>query len=235
MSEQTLIPYLPPSAALVEMLAAIAEQNASNQKAAGWMPCQRSEPQRVSWSERRDPATWGTELRPPPEHANKPLHWIERHVHGAVWPPDVWKWNSPRADWEGYGVCEAFGHGFRYLGPAEWRGPEAPSVGAKDEEIACLKAHAIQPALDRVVELERKLAISEEKRTDRVGPNDEPNNRANDVIGDLLNRRIAPPVRQAMRRALDVADKPPAGRDAADAGLGRAIGSGARMAIGLRG
>lgn len=63
----------------------------------------------------------------------------------------------------------------------------------------------------------------EPKAADHIGPNDPAHDRVNEVIGDLLNGRIVPPARQALRRVLDHADKLPVGRDAADAGLDRAI------------
>jgi hypothetical protein len=58
---------------------------------------------------------------------------------------------------------------------------------------------------------------------DPIGPNDAIHKRANEVIDDVLAGRVVPPVRQAIRRALDTADAPPTGRKASDEGLGRAI------------
>jgi hypothetical protein len=72
--------------------------------------------------------------------------------------------------------------------------------------------HMMQAADNYISDLERRLAVTEDAATDRVGPSNPINDRANEVIGDLLNRRIVEPTRKELRRALDVADKPETGR-----------------------
>jgi hypothetical protein len=72
--------------------------------------------------------------------------------------------------------------------------------------------HVMQAAANYISDLERRLAVTEEAQSDHVGPSNPINDRANEVIGDLLNRRIVEPTRKELRRALDVADKPETGR-----------------------
>jgi hypothetical protein len=66
-------------------------------------------------------------------------------------------------------------------------------------------------------------AAADDTTRDPVGPSDVIHKRANEVIDDVLAGRVVPPVRQAIRRALDTADAPLTGRKASDEGLSRAI------------
>ena len=52
--------------------------------------------------------------------------------------------------------------------------------------------------------------FSEDRAHDRTGPDDPVHRRAHDVIGDVLNGRIAAPVRKMLRDAVDQADAAPA-------------------------
>ena len=83
------------------------------------------------------------ELRPTPEHAGKPLHWVQKDPG----EPECWTWLAERSAWmwcdpdledriNGYSGCgdttgtrDAYLDGYRYLGPAEWR-PEQPMMVA---------------------------------------------------------------------------------------------------------
>ncbi len=66
------------------------------------------------------------ELRPPPEHEGKLLHWIAVHDHPGAkeWPSS---YNQTRDEWALIGMGERYSprdlalRGYRYLGPAEWR------------------------------------------------------------------------------------------------------------------
>ena len=67
----------------------------------------------------------------------------------------------------------------------------------------------------RIVALEQELAQfralhAEDRAHDRTGPDDPVHRRAHDVIGDVLNGRIAAPVRKMLRDAVDQADAAPA-------------------------
>lgn len=71
-----------------------------------------------------------TELRPPPEHAEKDYHWLEV-VDGDRdrADPEVWFWRRRKGSWAKHGTwtdylpAEMSRLGYRYLGPAEWREP----------------------------------------------------------------------------------------------------------------
>jgi hypothetical protein len=73
------------------------------------------------------------ELRPPPEHADKPLHWLHSpsdrtRVFG--WRDGAWDEIGRREPWAPGRLAEI---GYRYLGPAEWREstPEALKAAAQ--------------------------------------------------------------------------------------------------------
>lgn len=90
------------------------------------------------------------ELRPPPEHAGKLLHWVQR----AGDDPTVWTWRPDISGWawinldgtdgdlaDGYsggdgmtGAQAAYANGYRYLGPAEWVEP-APFVNWRQKGL----------------------------------------------------------------------------------------------------
>lgn len=130
----------------------------------------------VAWAVPDDPALGGAptipaELRPPPEHADKPLHWIGC----AVGAPLIARWrnyggSAYPACWE---ILNRSGHprvspaqlaaeGHHYLGPAVWdewaqriSGRMARGAGAY---------HALSEAHARVAELEtecRRLIAAE--------------------------------------------------------------------------
>lgn len=66
------------------------------------------------------------ELRPPSEHARKPLHWLQP-PEGR---PEPWAWNTDDRLgqwWSSIAYENVYRDlpGYRYLGPAEWREPEA--------------------------------------------------------------------------------------------------------------
>jgi len=75
------------------------------------------------------------ELFPPPEHANKSLHWVLTPVLGH---PTVallsystessdWSWRFLEGGMTSCSIVDAYTAGCRYLGPAEWRTPEPRS------------------------------------------------------------------------------------------------------------
>ena len=70
-----------------------------------------------------------TELRPPPEHAEKPLHWVEHPAflsRGMSRPREVAAWHGDHwgliGDDGRHSPKDMVAAGWRYLGPAEWRG-----------------------------------------------------------------------------------------------------------------
>jgi len=68
-----------------------------------------------------------TELRPPPEHEGKPLHWIQvGDGQGAVL--EVWRWGACAFGWrngdgEEWSPVDAAKYADHYLGPAEYHPP----------------------------------------------------------------------------------------------------------------
>lgn len=86
-----------------------------------------------------------SELRPPPEHENKLLHWVRLDPEYRLgttssdvnaipyYEPQVWQWRWLDETWhffmfdalDGYSsptaTRDAYAAGYRYLGPAEWK------------------------------------------------------------------------------------------------------------------
>lgn len=94
------------------------------------------------------------ELRPPPEHEDKPLHWVINH-NGAE---TVAHWFNNEGDWLPPGcVIPVTGsvlakRGYRYLGPAEWSGP---AITTHDWDAL---EHAIVAMRANIAELEAERA-----------------------------------------------------------------------------
>lgn len=96
------------------------------------------------------------ELRPPPEHAEKLWHWIERREPGFpeeepvqevfYWDKDVGWLESGISDY--HWPDEMPARGYRYLGPAEWRPEVPPTVDAVSR---------LRGALDGAIEAHRQL------------------------------------------------------------------------------
>lgn len=87
-------------------------------------------------------------LRPPPEHADKPLHWVE--VIADPECREVWQWYDTHwipmgcSDEEQYLPSHSSLIIYRYLGPAEWR-----------DDLVPYEAHRqlAQDAMDRIAAL----------------------------------------------------------------------------------
>jgi hypothetical protein len=68
-----------------------------------------------------------TEVRPPPEHADKPFHFLSMPSRGFEFEPCLW-WKH-EGSWSVIGEAtlatpqEMASYGWRYLGPAEWHEP----------------------------------------------------------------------------------------------------------------
>lgn len=89
------------------------------------------------------------ELRPPPEHAGKPLHWLQAPLgrtgnHAGMHFVAEWEscdnWIMPK--WKTMTSNEALADGYRYLGPAEWQNEETRQALAQAN-------YALQTRLDR--------------------------------------------------------------------------------------
>lgn len=95
-----------------------------------------------------------TDLRPPPEHEDKPLHWVI-NCNGVE---TVAHWFNHEGDWLPPGcVIPVTGsvlakRGYRYLGPAEWSGP---AITTHDWDAL---EHAIVAMRANIAELEAERA-----------------------------------------------------------------------------
>lgn len=80
---------------------------------------------------RFDPVSAPDELRPPPEHADKPLHWVQQNKNEPTvlhWQPSSDLWTT----FDGHRIGPAVSRiGYRYLGPAEY---------VDDQRVATLRA-----------------------------------------------------------------------------------------------
>lgn len=99
--------------------------------------------------------TPSTELRPPPEYADKPDHWIVRDGE----EPSLWTW-SPHIGWallvkhQSRPGSFMARDGYRYLGPAEWR----ESEWQREQILRQASNEIIQAAAVRIAELEAENA-----------------------------------------------------------------------------
>lgn len=106
------------------------------------------------------------ELRPPPEHADKPLHWVQ-HRDGA---PEIGEWCRMGRRGLGWRFVGFAGHWLpgedaisdhRYLGPAEWD-PAASRHAASDRAAAAIEiaelTRMLREADRRVTTLEADVA-----------------------------------------------------------------------------
>lgn len=102
------------------------------------------------------------ELRPPPEHEGKPLHWVTRG-DGADVETDIAEWSGERwarigQDWLA-SPDDMAAAGWCYLGPAEWLGePHGEWVYA--QRLLRTTDHMLQASAARIAELEAEIARS---------------------------------------------------------------------------
>jgi hypothetical protein len=118
------------------------------------------------------------ELRPPPEHADKLLHWVQDEGDA----PEVAMWSQESGLWSFLGESEEYAPGsdgaawYRYLGPAEWRPSRLEQLM---DELAALPPHG-RPDLPypgphhvtaaRIAELEAEVARLAQKLHGGLGP-----------------------------------------------------------------
>jgi hypothetical protein len=106
-----------------------------------------------------------TELRPPPEYADKPLHWVRREI-AEVWRVDGdGDWHPPCGGT--LPPAAAYNLGYRYLGPAEWDLDRKPG-----HSILSRVREAVRQREARIADLEvqnaRLLEMHERVRAERV-------------------------------------------------------------------
>jgi hypothetical protein len=203
------------------------------------------------------------ELRPPPAHADKQLHWVSQDLRRDIggtcintvvrWDGYHWWWTASVA---GVAPEEAYSLSWRYLGPAEWH-PPLYKERAQAAYIAKLEAHNKQ-MLQQIVQL--SVMIHDGQKTppylpiaaatppdagpkaDYHGPRDTsdpayPAHKAvHDVAEHLLSGRVTnPQARRTLRDALDHADKPQTGPlpDGSHRNPNDKAFGGSRMQVGL--
>lgn len=98
-----------------------------------------------------------TELRPPPEHEGKKYHWLLDTASGVAEP---WGWWGV---WVTHGISGKVivgeHNGYRYLGPAEWREPDAYPTAVRDF-IEHQFPEIVEQKDARIAELEGLLAAA---------------------------------------------------------------------------
>jgi hypothetical protein len=104
------------------------------------------------------------ELRPPPEHADKPQHWVE-WIDGGI--TQVWGWETcephPTGIWRhpcgtlDFPVCAGL-RGYRYLAPAEWRRQKRFLVTGDDGVVRGVERDA------RIADLETENTVLRTER-----------------------------------------------------------------------
>ena len=95
------------------------------------------------------------EVRPPPEYAKKPLHWVRQNDRAPTvlhWQPSSMWWTTFGG--QSLGAKELHRIGYRYLGPAEWREPARVGVDALVREYTRLETDSNA----RIAALESELA-----------------------------------------------------------------------------
>lgn len=95
------------------------------------------------------------ELKPPPEHTDKPYHWLMQPMACGDQRPVPFEWDG--AQWLSGCGSVAIRHSpddlrhYCYLGPAEWRPPTRSGTRlATDQEMVALQTHL----MGRIAELE---------------------------------------------------------------------------------
>ena len=101
-------------------------------------------------------------FRPPPEHAEKPDHWLERDGE----EPSLWTW-APTIGWamlvkhQSQSPSKMARDGYRYLGPAEWRDEAAQAaVDAMMSSRHVEDLAALEDAAVRIASLESQLTAA---------------------------------------------------------------------------
>lgn len=101
------------------------------------------------------------ELRPPPEHAGKPHHWVQFTVGAITRTPTVWTWgihHSGKQAWLLPGISDTLfpeqARGWRYIEPAEYD----VSAWDREQRLRVTSDKLLRAAGKRGAELEKHIA-----------------------------------------------------------------------------